>query len=747
MGNKLVSRTAKLLSETKRIKGKEAVAIAYEHIPRNPREQEHGSLYAVIEIEDPGGHAEEIAADDIIDTFYQEYYSDLDKDSLASFESALAKINERLTERSGNGHINWLGKLNAVLAVMTDRTIHITQAGKAEAFLYRGEHSMDITQGLTGDAINPLRTFINVASGDLAENDRMAIVTPGIFLKISKNELKKYSTEGSPRIAVDNLSKILSGEAGSVKPNAVLILEMLSPESVAAEPEGILPDEGWVKEDSMALEPIAEQGVHGVAKAFDILGKVAGGASTFITAKVVPAIKSGADTAVDKVKSFRKESGAERIILESEEKLQTKPTKETNFTPDAIDDDLTEDDGIIGGDQDSPVNEIRIKETDQKPKLLSLERFDFSGVDNFRRNLFGRVRGFRFDKKVIMGIAALALVGVAVFAFYSGVFGSDKESQNKLNQAQEKYNTAQAEISSGQKTQAYDDLVVAEKLATEASASKSLKEESTELIAKIKTAMDGALGIKKDAFEKVLDLGSKNFGSAVTDGRYIYGVDYNNGTVSKYDPNTGTKSTLIDSPSAITSKVKLAAFSDNRKSIVVVLENGSVFELNVSTKRVQKQTVSGTLEAADSIAVYNSNLYVLSVENNQIYKHIKTSFGYGRKTAYLKEEANLAGAVSISIDSSVYVSFGDGKFDKYTSGKKDTFTTTGLPSSLAVKGAFAVAGLEDKYLFTNDYLIKVGNTGGYIESYKADQVTSINSVLSLNDTIYVLSNGIIYKVK
>jgi hypothetical protein len=128
MGKKLVSKTAKVLSETKKSKDKEAVAIAYEHIPRNPEEQAHGSLYAVIEVEDSGGHAEEIA-ESIIDALHKEYYEDLTKDSLSAFESSLAKINEELAERSSEGQINWLGKLNAVLGVLSVRPKPISIEG------------------------------------------------------------------------------------------------------------------------------------------------------------------------------------------------------------------------------------------------------------------------------------------------------------------------------------------------------------------------------------------------------------------------------------------------------------------------------------------------------------------------------------------------------------------------------------------------------------------------------------------
>src|SRR3972149_5060886 len=161
MKKKLVARTAKLLSENRKFKTDSGVSIAYEHQPKDPNERKHGIIFAVIEIIAPVHSAEEIA-ELIIETFHNEYYRDLDKEPLQALESALSKINEELAEITEQGKIHWLGRLNAILAVLLKNTPHLPPSGNAETILYRKGKLSIVSQDLAGDAINPLRTFINV---------------------------------------------------------------------------------------------------------------------------------------------------------------------------------------------------------------------------------------------------------------------------------------------------------------------------------------------------------------------------------------------------------------------------------------------------------------------------------------------------------------------------------------------------------------------------------------------------------
>jgi len=544
MGKKLVSRTAKILSETKKSKDKEAVAVAYEHIPRDPIEQKHGSLYAVLELEDSGGHAEQLV-EGVIDALHSEFYSDSDRETLTSFESALTKINEFLAEKTQEGQINWLGKLNAVLAVLSENTLHLTQAGRAESYLFRGEHSSQITEDLAGDPINPLRTFINIATGDLAENDKVVMTTPAIFFKLSKEELKKYVSESSPKAAVENLSQIISGENGNGHtPSAVLVMEMVSPEAFVNVPEAETPGEVWIKEDKKSLEPVVEETVKGTAKAFDLLGKAASGAATFITTKAFPAVKSGAKKLVSAAKGFKKEKDAERIILESEERIEEKKVDSTESLE--LDEEAS---GILESPkEDTSPTEIRIKET-EKPKLLSMERFNFSFLERLKDRFSGSLKKINLPKGrssfLYLGVGLVLVIGlVAYLSINSSNERAKKDAANIFSQAKTKYETALSEISSGQRSQAIEDLNIAEKLANEAKNTKYGKSDAEKLLSDISAARDRALGIIKNTANEFFDFGKDELAGIYSNGIMIYALAPDGSTYA-LDPKAKTSATIV----------------------------------------------------------------------------------------------------------------------------------------------------------------------------------------------------------
>jgi hypothetical protein len=739
MGKKLVSKTAKVLSETKKSREKQAVAIAYEHIPRNPEEQAHGSLYAVLEIEDKTGHAEQIA-ESIIDALHNEFYLDTDREPLASFESALAKINEELAERSSEGQINWLGKLNGILAVLTGSTIHLTQAGKAEAYLYRGDHAMHITEDLAGDSVNPLRTFINIASGDLAEDDRMALVTPGVFLKISKNELKRYVTENSPKNAVATLSQLLASENGGAQPNSILLLEMLSPEAFAAEPEPNTPTEAWVKDDKKPLEEVANGTVHGAARAFDIIGKATAAASAFITVKALPGIKSGAKGLVNSVKGFKKDTNAEKIIIESEERIESHKTPSTDLEADGI---------LETSSKSEEYNEIRIREVDNKPKRLSLERFDFSFATNAKDKFFS---SFKRNKKsgLYLGIGLVIILAVVGGVFYnSNITKEKKAAESQYNQAEAKYTEAQAALGAGQRAEAIEDLTAAESLALQAKATKYQKDNANTLLSKIAETKNQALGIVKNTATLVHDFKQTDLGAIYKDGDTIYAVKFTDGSVYSLDLKTKAQATVV-AGGGIASQIKFATYVTARKVIVAYTEDRNLYELNLATKKSIKQTVSGGMADGVALASYGtSNIYLLSPTNNQIYKYVKSGVGYGAKTNYLSaaSSADVSGGTAIAIDSSVYVTSGGGTIQKFTSGKPDSYSVKGYPTSFSgINGIFADAGVKGQYVFNKDSIIKIDQDQNYIGQYSSNDAKLIKSicVTDSTNTIYSISGGKLY---
>lgn len=749
MAKKLVSRTAKVLSETKKTKDKEAVAIAYEHIPRNPEELAHGSIYAVIELEDKSGHAEDIA-EKIIDVLHDTFYENTENNPLESFEASLAKINDELTDRSSEGQINWLGKLNAVLAIFTKNTLHVTQTGKAEAYLYRGDNSMHITEDLAGDSINPQRTFINIASGDLAEKDKVAFVTPGVFYKISKSELKEYTLSSSPKIASENISKLLSGENGSVKPNAVLLMEMVSPESFAADDEVSQTSESWVKEEKNKAEEVSAGVTGGFIKVFDFLGKSFATLSLFAKTKILPTIQQGATKTKEKISEFKKVEDAESIILESEEKLDQIENLNKNKDSELEIDEIDLDDGILETPAENS-REIRIKETRKKPKLISVERFDFSFIERLKDKTTSVGKNLKLPRGknsfVYIGVAAFLIAGLLGYLLYSANIREAKsEAENKITQAGTLYEESISEIEGENYRVASSKLESAEKLALEVSETKFFNTEADELLNKIKTKKDEANRITRNTAQLFYEFDSE-VSQIFTDGTMIYGVNFENGTVYSVDPRSASRAIITENPN-IGGKIKFATLISQRRVLVAYTDKNEIYEIGLTNGATQNQIITGGWEDANGIGHFGTNIYLLSPSNNQIYRHFKLTTGYGQKANYFSENQNLENTIGFTIDGSIYLTDANANIKKFTSGNEETFSLSNAPTDYSsIKSINTNPDTDFIYLNTDELVIKIDKNGKFISQYINDDAKSISSLIEIQGQIFFISKNKVYVLR
>jgi hypothetical protein len=182
---------------------------------------------------------------------------------------------------------------------------------------------------------------------------------------------------------------------------------------------------------------------------------------------------------------------------------------------------------------------------------------------------------------------------------------------------------------------------------------------------------------------------------------------------------------------------------------VAYTDNDSLYEINMSTGKATKQTVSGTLEEATAIDYFGTNIYLLSVTDNQIYKHFKTSGGYGKQNDYFTEGPNLAAVIDFAIDGALYTTDASGTVNKYTSGNRDSYSLTGLPITYSdVRGIYASPDVDGIYLYTGELVVKIDNNGKFVAQYANDEAKNITS-LWVDDTagkIYFLSDSKLYSI-
>jgi len=756
MRRKLIARTAKLLSEAKRSRRHQGIAVAYEHIPNDIDERNHGAIYAVVNINAPSESAEEVG-ELIIDTFHGEFYQDLSRDPIASFEAALARVNEELAEVTHQGNIAWLNNLNAVLAVLAGDQLHVTQTGKAEAYLYRGGRSSHITHDLAGDNVNPLRTFINIATGDLVEGDKVAIVTPGVFFHVSKDELQKYVQEFQPKVAISHLADLLEENNGEVHPNSILILEAITPEAASEETITELDDEVWITESPKPVQTAIEKSTPFAKKVLYYTKKAFTAASVFTTEKLWPKLSELAGDSKDailnriqenKVEKARSAKEHEKVLSETKESIISEGGKENL-------EDLTINEGTneFVEEKHNP-NAIYIKETSNKPKLLNI---DLSSAKKATSKFSKRFFGFGKNRRSVL-YAAIALVIVlsgGIFIAWSIRSNAENQklAQASLTEAQSKYDIASNFLSQGNKQQAADSLRSAQSITDSLKNNSKLKTQVTGLADKIRTALDTAEGVIRAQATTLADasqiVGTNTFGPYLV-GTNLYLISKNDASIASISVNGGEVSRVLDKPD-IDGKITAATAVTDRSVLVFFTDAGKIYEFDTKDVKLNQQTVDGDFEKVTALASFSTNIYTLEGSTGKIYKRLKTSSGYSARTEYITDGSTVSGAVGLAIDSNVYAMMPNGEITKYLGGKKQTYSLSNLPITITSANAvFTDENTVGLYELEGNAsrVIRFDTNGAFLNQYVSDNFKNASG-LYIDDTskiLYVVSSGKVYKV-
>jgi len=152
------------------------------------------------------------------------------------------------------------------------------------------------------------------------------------------------------------------------------------------------------------------------------------------------------------------------------------------------------------------------------------------------------------------------------------------------------------------------------------------------------------------------------------------------------------------------------------------------------------------------LGIYFGNIYVLDKDGKQINKFVQTSSGFGQANYFAGgTEPDLASATSIAIDGSIWILFKDGTIEKFTKGKADTFSISGLD-----KGFSNPTRIYTTVDFDNIYVLDSGNSrivvldknGSYKAQYQADILKNASDfeVLEADKKVYVLSSGKVYQI-
>ena len=134
-------------------------------------------------------------------------------------------------------------------------------------------------------------------------------------------------------------------------------------------------------------------------------------------------------------------------------------------------------------------------------------------------------------------------------------------------------------------------------------------------------------------------------------------------------------------------------FSRYNTTIFMTKENRLIELIEGQPTAMKTDDLSGWLSGPD-METYIRFLYVLSPQNNQIYKYERLSNRYSAPTEY-NVSGNLEGALDMTIDASVYVLRQGGNMTKLFRGEESNFTIRNLPEG-ALETATKIYKVRDR---------------------------------------------------
>jgi len=701
-------------------KGRQKIGYSVAHFyqPEERAKREYGSLYFIIEIASATPQAPEIGQM-LIDVITEEYYKNLEKDKVASFERALKQANHALGDVAEAGEISWLGKINAVIGLLENSNLHLTACGTAKAYLLRNDNLTEISQGLADASQNPdpLKTFANIASGQLQIGDKLIFSAPGLFYHLSQNELIKILSEYNPQAAIGQIADILQ-ESEDALGTSLLILEFTTEEELEKETVEELPEEIWIKRPQNTFAQLKDKAQSCLKQA------------QLFWNNLVPKIKGGIQNIQAKVKKKSTPPSPHQPI--EKPIITAKPEVTENRAQDFFQ--------VLKKELEIIIKFIKKQSQMIWNDLKSLKTTDFKNGTKKRYLLIALVSLIVFVSSLLfLNARQNNLRKIEIF-------------ESKFQELKDKEAQASAILATYKdRQQAKEILSEAETIANELLKVDYKKVEVENILAQILADKEKAEGIIRISLSELFDLNTlwKDAESKelVFLDDNLYSIDSKNNNLYKYSIKDH-KGELAMANFSSNGQFQLAV-SINKK--LTIYDNSlTVYEYDTKKNQLSAQKISGANTWPEAIAwtSYKTNLYLLVPKENQIYVYPKTASGYAKGSKYIKTPGvDLAKAVDIKAPTFLYVLKENGEILKFSKGILKEFTLQNSPEIkkaklfFATENNFYLLDIEGKKLVTY-------NSQGVFQSQYLNDLFGSTSGIYIDEKeakIYLLAGNKIYE--
>ena len=765
-------------------KEKKAFCDTFIYEPENVQEQSLGNLYIVGNISNELSENSSYLVNLLASIVKKEYYANFKRTPFEALESSLYKANMTLADFTESGNSSWIGNLDMIVAAWNEETLHFSLTGRIKAFLIRDDKITDIGQGLSKkeEKPHPFKTFANIATGSLEENDKIIFATPEIIRHFSLQTLKNIFSIETNKEALRKIEDFFQKE--KIKENlGILTLEtkkeILHREEIALRQIKIEPEKEIEEETIERIETNNQTQEDEIKKdekkltLENILGyrpdeKQENGFEEEISNEENQEYEikqTKKEITFSKISSiahiFRVKLGMIKEKLKNAVLIVVKFTK-IKLVP-AISLALKKFFSVFK----KALKTITIRKSTatlevEKPALAKNEIFERS---QHLQKIKTKWNSFPFSSRLLL---STSLILIILFAGSLMLLSQKKSHEINLTryseiltQANQKEDEAEAALIYQDETKARKNLKESRELLGEIFGSDYLQEEAKELEAKIQEQLKKLDRIVEISEPKII-YDFKNLKSEIEVkgilnlNNLLFSYNSSNNAVYKYDLAENVGLNIETDSNGLGRLQKAAVLSDGRfifytDSPGLAIFNPNQDELKKIDAFLPKEISSENLK---DISSYGTNVYLLDAYNDQIWKHTAILGGFSKSRAWIKpnEESDFSQCVSLAIDGAIYILKQDGTILKYLSGYKKEFA--GLseitqPIEQATK-IYTLPGYANLYILEpkNKRVLIFDKQGKIVRQYFSDRFNDLKDlvVLEKEKKIYLLNGTEIVEI-
>ncbi|HOX41201.1 MAG TPA: hypothetical protein PK263_03330 [bacterium] len=635
------------------------------------------------------------------------------------FESLLQKINTQLEKIPLLSSLNF----NAIVGVVEDSEISLSQIGHITGYIFRKNKISSMTE--RGPET---KLFTDVTSGKIVEGDHIVFGNADLFNRISLDRIRHLTLLNNAHEEILSLARTLRKVKAQYS-NAI-ILEASTEENDQAD-LGV-PDVVFLDESQDSFLHISKKKILPIAL---MLGKKAGKLKE----------KSGQISRKASLE-WHQNYGPKTKELFSKGKAALKKSTAKSARPNL---EITDSHKVTKPAFKAKSYKHKGASKFQIDTILLAMKTAGKKVIPFVRELFAEQ-----NRKYLY----LVLVGFLLIFGYSKIQSNNtvrevktKEIQtlNSYDKALETFNDAKNDVLLG-KPGSLEGVYEALSLAEKSSGAPENKERAEKLSKDIKAFVDERT--KTVRFENSPSFVFGENVKQITLGGYeIYGFG-SDGKIFMADARDKESKLLTVIPEENGSIVDIT-YSESSKKLLAYTAAKRIFAINPTDRSIDELKVSDDgagWEEASSIAVYSSNIYLLSGATGEVWKHIQHDNGFSKGTSYANnKKVSIKDAVDLTIDGNMYVFKKDGTAIRFTKSSPDLdFSIKNIPepSEKITVPSKIVSGEETNYLFLLDQgdnrIIKLDKTGEFANQYVFDKMTLTDFVVNSKiQKIWGLADG------